>query len=73
MPGWLSLVRPRKGNHSAGLIASMCERSGSRGFEKSDDRSRLPPPAFLTVSVFAMVMVSWPVAMPKSKACQFPH
>jgi hypothetical protein len=58
LPGWLSLVRPRKGNHSAGLITSMCERSGSRGFEKSDDRSRLPPPAFLAVSVFAMVIVS---------------
>jgi hypothetical protein len=22
LPGWLSLVRPRKGNHSAGLISS---------------------------------------------------
>ncbi len=45
MPGWLSLVRPRKGNHSAGLIASMCERSGSRGFEKRKKRRPFETPA----------------------------
>src|SRR5712692_8575602 len=33
LPGWLSLVRPRKGNHSAGLIIWF-ERSGGSGTEQ---------------------------------------
>src|SRR6266566_4386735 len=33
LPGWLSLVRPRKGSQSAGLIIWF-ERSGGRGFDR---------------------------------------
>src|SRR5207245_10506891 len=45
-------------------------RSGSRAFENSDDRSRLPPPAFLNVSLFTMVLVSRLVATPRLKGCR---
>ncbi len=43
LPGWLSLVRPRKGNHSAGLITSMWEIRKSR--VRKHLCPRLPPPA----------------------------
>src|SRR2546425_4830622 len=43
LPGWLSLVRPRKGNHSAGLISSMWEIRKSR--VRKHLCPRLPPPA----------------------------
>src|SRR5467141_2653555 len=43
LPGWLSLVRPRKGSQSAGLIIWF-ERSGGRGFDRRP-LSRAPPPA----------------------------
>src|SRR6266849_2220226 len=43
LPGWLSLVRPREGSQSAGLIIWF-EKSGGRGFDKGP-LSRAPPPA----------------------------
>ncbi len=43
------MVRPRKGNHSAGLIIRF-ERSGGRGFDKGP-LSRAPPPALPTAPV----------------------
>src|SRR5713226_26861 len=46
LPGWLSLVRPREGSQSAGLIIWF-EKSGGRGFDKGP-LSRAPPPAPLT-------------------------
>ena len=45
LPGWLSLVRPRKGNHSAGLITSMWEIRKSR--VRKHLCPRLPPPALI--------------------------
>src|SRR5216683_3989687 len=43
LPGWLSLVRPREGSQSVGLIIWF-ERSEGRGFDRRP-LSRAPPPA----------------------------